>query len=137
MNIYNGQDKPYGVVNDNILSFFRPGTTATNTISLSGGTDKAFMRVSLSDMRNRDIVPNTGINRNTFLVNGSLTVAEKLTITGKANYVVEEVDNRPALSDNPNNVGLALLGLAPNFDQKWLGEGYKDAQGRYHGLERR
>jgi TonB-linked SusC/RagA family outer membrane protein len=131
VNIYNGQDKPYGVVNDNILSFFRPGTTATNTISLSGGTEKAYLRASFSDMRNRDIVPNTGINRNTFLVNGSLTLSDKLTFTGKANYIVEEVNNRPALSDNPNNVGLALLGLAPNFDQKWLGEGYKDAQGDY------
>jgi TonB-linked SusC/RagA family outer membrane protein len=131
VSIYNGQVKPYGVVNDNILSFFRPGTTATNTISLSGGNEKANMRVSFSDLRNRDIVPNTGLVRNTFLINGSLTFSERLTLSGKANYVVERVDNRPALSDSPDNVGLALLGIAPNFDQQWLSEDYKDAQGRY------
>jgi TonB-linked SusC/RagA family outer membrane protein len=129
--IYNGQTKPYALVNNNILSFFRPGTTATNTVALSGGNDKANIRVSVSDLRNRDIVPNTGLNRNTFLINTSLTLAEKLTITGKANYVVEKVQNRPALSDNPGNVGLAVLGIAPNFDQKWLSEGYKDEQGLY------
>ncbi|MBL0744431.1 SusC/RagA family TonB-linked outer membrane protein [Chryseolinea lacunae] len=131
VSIYNGQQKPYGVVDNNILSFFRTGTTATNTVSVSGGTDKAKILVSASDMRNRDIVPSTGLNRNTFLVNTSVTLGEKLTLSGKANYVVEKVKNRPALSDNPNNVGLALLGIAPNFDQHWLGENYKDDQGRY------
>jgi TonB-linked SusC/RagA family outer membrane protein len=129
--IYNGQNKPYGVVNDNILSFFRPGSTATNTVSLSGGTDNANIRVSVSDLRNKDIVPNTGLNRNTFLINTSLKLGQKLTVTAKANYVVENVDNRPALSDNPNNVGLAVLGIAPNFDQRWLSEGYKNEQGLY------
>lgn len=130
--IYNGQTKPYSVVNNNILSFFRPGSTATNTVSLSGGTDKANIRVSLSDLRNKDIVPNTGLNRNTFLINTSLKLGEKLTIAGKVNYVVENVKNRPALSDNPNNVGLAVLGIAPNFDQKWLSEEYKNKQGDYN-----
>jgi TonB-linked SusC/RagA family outer membrane protein len=130
--IYNGETKPYALVNDNILSFFRPGSTATNTISLSGGSEKSSIRVSVSDMRNKDIVPNTGLNRNTFLINTSLTLAEKLTVSGKANFVVEKVNNRPALSDNPNNVGLAVLGIAPNFDQHWLAEGYKDDLGNYN-----
>ncbi|HEY3403122.1 MAG TPA: SusC/RagA family TonB-linked outer membrane protein [Ohtaekwangia sp.] len=131
VSIYNGQTKPYGVVNDNILSFFRPGSTATNTISLSGGGDKSNIRVSFSDLRNKDIVPNTGLNRNTFLINTSLTLANKLTITGKANYIIERVKNRPALSDNPNNVGLAVIGIAPNFDQRWLADDYKDDEGNY------
>lgn len=129
--IYNGQLKPFGVVDNNILSFFRPGSTATNTLSLSGGSDKASVRVSFSDLRNKDIVPNTGLQRNTFLINTSVTLGEKLTVSGKANYINERVDNRPALSDNPNNVGLALLGIAPNFDQRWLSSGYKDKTGNY------
>ncbi|RAW00609.1 SusC/RagA family TonB-linked outer membrane protein [Pseudochryseolinea flava] len=129
--IYNGEMKPYGAVNNNILSFFRTGSTATNTISLSGGTEKATIRMSVSDLRNQDIVPGTGLRRNTFLINSSLTLADKITISGKVNYINEKVDNRPALSDNPNNVGLALLGIAPNFDQRWLSQNYKDAQGNY------
>lgn len=129
--IYNGDIKPYGVVDNNILSFFRTGTTATNTLSLSGGSDNANVRVSVSDMRNKDIVPQSGIQRNTFLINSSLILAEKLTITGKVNYIRETVENRPALSDNPNNIGLAIIGIAPNFNQKWLSEGYKDEKGNY------
>jgi len=131
LQIYNGETKPYGLVNDNILSFFRTGSTLTNNIAFSGGTDNATVRVSVSDMRNKDIVPNTGMGRNTFLINSSMKLGSKITVNGKVNYIAEKVDNRPALSDNPNNVGLAIIGIAPNFDQRWLAEGYKDAYGRY------
>jgi TonB-linked SusC/RagA family outer membrane protein len=129
--IYNGELKPYGVVNNNIVSFFRTGSTATNTISVSGGTEKSTIRFSVSDLRNQDIVPGTGLRRNTFLINSAVTLVEKLVLTGKVNYINEKIENRPALSDNPNNVGLALLGIAPNFNQKWLSEGYKNSEGLY------
>lgn len=129
--IYNGDMKPYGVVEDNILGFFQTGSTVTNTLALTGGNDVANMRVSVSDMRNQDIVPGANMTRNTFLINGGLKLGEKLSIKSKVNYIKEAADNRPALSDNPNNVGLALIGLAPSFDQAWLGEGYKDETGNY------
>jgi TonB-linked SusC/RagA family outer membrane protein len=129
--IYNGERKPYGVVDNNILSFFRTGSTATNTLSLSGGSDKANVRISFSDMRNKDIVPKSGLRRNTFLINSSAVLADRITVTGKVNYINEAVDNRPALSDNPNNIGLAVIGIAPNFDQQWLSTGYKDEHGIY------
>ena len=43
----------------------------------------------------------------------------------KVAYLHEQVNNRPALSDNPNNVGYTLMGLAPNIDINWL-KAYKD-----------
>lgn len=129
--IYNGQMKPYGLVNDNILSFFRTGTTATNTISVSTGNETSSVRFSISDLRNQDIVPETGLTRNTFLINSNVGIGKRLSVSGKVNYIKEKVDNRPALSDNANNVGLALIGIAPNFDQQWLSEGYKDEFGNY------
>ncbi|MCV9388763.1 SusC/RagA family TonB-linked outer membrane protein [Reichenbachiella ulvae] len=129
--IYNGQMKPYGVVDNNILSFFQTGSTFTNTIALTGGNETATLRASVSDMRNKDIVPGAEMMRNTFLLNGSLKLGKNLTVNSKVNYIRESANNRPALSDNPNNVGLALLGLAPSFDQKWLSDSYKDEEGNY------
>lgn len=131
MPIYNGEIKPYTNVANNISSFFRTGTTLTNTLSFTAGGDKADVRVSLSDMRNNDIVPNSGMNRTSFMVKGTARLTPKFRVEAKANYIMENVNNRPALSDSPNNVGLALIGLAPNFDQKWLSEGYIDAYGKY------
>lgn len=129
--IYNGQYKPYGNVENNVLSFLRTGSTFTNSISLNGGGEKATFRASVSDMRNNDIVPNSNMARTTFMLRGEAKLGNNLTVEGRVNYSLEKVKNRPALSDSPNNVGLSVIGLAPNFDQRWLNEGYKDEYGRY------
>lgn len=130
--IYNGEIKPYGNVNNNILSFFRTGFTTTNSLALSKAMDKGDFRVSVSDMRNNDIVPGSDMARTTALMRGSAKLGDKLTIEGRVNYTHEKVNNRPALADHPSNVGNAIIGLAPNFDQKWLKSGYKDELGNYN-----
>ncbi|MFA5330380.1 MAG: SusC/RagA family TonB-linked outer membrane protein [Prolixibacteraceae bacterium] len=129
--IYNGKIKPYGVVQNNILDFFRTGLTLDNSLSFSGGNKDANLRLSLSNLKNNDIVPNSDMNRNTFMLKGTEKLGKKVTIDAKVNYITEKVNNRPALSDNPNNVGLALIGIPANFDQKWLGESYIDSRGQY------
>ena len=130
--IYNGQLKSYGNINDNILSFFRTGLTFTNSLSVSNSTEKTDFRISISDMRNTDIVPSSDMYRTTIMLKGAAKLGDKITVEGRANYSREGVDNRPALSDSPNNIGNSLIGIAPNFDQKWLSEGYKDEYGRYN-----
>ena len=129
--IYNGQTKPYGVVKNNILSFFRQGVTTDNSLSFSTGNENANVRMSYSNLTNRDIVPNSNMNRNTFMLKASGKLGNIITLDAKVNYINEVVNNRPALSDNPNNVGLSLIGIPANFDQHWLNEGYKDVYGNY------
>lgn len=129
--IYNGAYKPYDNVENNILSFFRTGSTFSNAVSLNGGNDNTTFRVSVSDMRNNDIVPQSDMSRTTIMLRGETKLGKNLTVEGRVNYALEKVNNRPALSDSPNNIGVSIIGLAPNFDQKWLGENYKDSYGRY------
>ena len=129
--IFNGQQKPYANIENNILSFFREGVTLNNSLSLTSVSDKASVRVSISDMRNNDIVPKSDMNRTSFMVKADGKMSEKLKVETRVNYTVENVNNRPALSDTPNNIGLSLIGLAPSFDQKWLSEGYKNDYGKY------
>ncbi len=131
MVIFNGQEKPYGNVNNNISSFFQTGTTFTNSVSLTAASDKSSIRVSISDMRNNDIVPESDMNRTSFMVKADGKLSKRFKIESRVNYIIENVHNRPALSDSPNNIGLSLIGLAPNIDQKWLGEGYVDDYGKY------
>lgn len=129
--IFNGTVRPYTNARNNILSFFRTGATCTNSVAVSNSTDRTTLRVSLSDMRNADIVPASGMDRTSVTVKGSSKLGGRLTVSAQATYTVEKVNNRPALANSANNVGLALLGLAPNFDQAWLKEGYKDELGTY------
>lgn len=131
MPIFNGQEKPYGNVNNNISSFFRTGTTYTNSVSLTAASERANLRVSISDMRNNDIVPESDMNRTSFMIKAEGKLTKRFKVETRVNYTIENVHNRPALSDSPNNIGLSLIGLAPNIDQKWLNEGYKNEYGKY------
>ncbi len=129
--IYNGEMKSYSNRNDNILSFFRTGITYNNSVAVSNNSDKGNFRVSVSDMRNKDIVPSSNMYRTTVMMKGDYNVTNNLYVEARANYSREKVNNRPALSDYPNNIGNSIIGIAPNFDQKWLSQGYKDEFGRY------
>ncbi|MDR2293545.1 MAG: SusC/RagA family TonB-linked outer membrane protein [Prevotellaceae bacterium] len=130
--VYNGKIKPYSNVNNNIFSFFRTGLTTTNSIALSKNSDDIDFRFSVSDMRNTDIVPKSDMSRTSFMFKGGARLGTKMRIEARANYTYEKVNNRPALSDSPNNIGNAIIGIAPNFDQSWLSENYKDEYGYYN-----
>ena len=129
--IFDGRQMPYTNVADNISSFFRTGSTVTNSLSMSTSEEKSNLLVSLSDMRNKDIVPSSRMNRSSIMIKTGAELFKGFKIESRVNYSLENVKNRPALSDSPNNVGLSLIGLAPNIDQKWLGESYQDEYGKY------
>lgn len=129
--IYNGEYKPYSNVENNIMSFFRTGTTFTNSVSVSNNTDKSSVRLSFSDLRNNDIIPNAGMSRTNVALKASTKIGKRLSIDAKATYSSEKVHNRPALANSPNNVAKSIFGIGPNIDQKWLSEGYITDDGHY------
>tara|TARA_R110002049_G_scaffold90686_2_gene227095 strand:- start:12425 stop:15628 length:3204 start_codon:yes stop_codon:yes gene_type:complete len=125
--IFDGSTKPYARVNNNINNFFRTGLTTNNGVSLSGGSKNAFVRFSYNNLKNEDVIPKSGLERNSFNLNGTLKT-DKFTFDAKANYITEGAKNRPELGDSPNNLGYSLSGLAPNIDQAWL-KNYKAEDG--------
>ncbi len=128
---FDGKQRPYSLVKNNIENFFRTGSTVTNTLSFTNANDRGSFRFSVSDMRNNDIVPKSSLRRTSFTLNGNSKFGERITIDARAFYLNEEVDNRPALADDPGNIGNNFIGLANNVDQALFKTGYKDAQGNY------
>ena len=122
--IFDGSMKPYAKVDNNIQDFFRTGITTTNGISLSGGSDNAFVRFGYNNLKNSDVIPSSGLERNDVSLNGTLK-SDKFTLDANVNYIAENTNNRPGLGDSPNNIGYSLSGLAPNIDQAWL-QNYKN-----------
>ncbi len=125
-----GTVRPYRYMDDNIQDFFRVGRTAMNTIAVSGGKDDNTVRMSYSNIANSDIVPKSGYDKNIFAIRATSKVTNKLSVDAKINYMTEKVRNRPALTDEVNNIGNGLLGLAANFDQAWL-QDYTNPDGTY------
>jgi TonB-linked SusC/RagA family outer membrane protein len=121
---FDGKSYAYSKTSDNYTKFYKTGNTFTNTVSLTGGNETGAFRLSLSDMNNHAIIPNSGLNRKTFNFNGSQTVIKNLDINLVANYIIDDEKNRSGLSDgpgNPNNVQF----LAPNEAQSILAPGTK------------
>ena len=128
--IFDGSYKPYENVKDNIKDFFRTGVSVNNSFSLSGGGDNTSFRLNYSNLDATDIVPKSGLKRNTFTL-GVNSQIQKLTLDAKFSYVTENTDNRPSLSDDAGNLGLSVAAIAPNIDQAWL-KNYEDPNGVYY-----
>lgn len=126
---YDGAVRPFLMFPNNTSSFFRTGLTAQNTAILSVNTGKTGARFSFTDMRNKDILPNTHMSRDNFNLRVN-TSAGPVDFDITANYTRENVKNRPALGDSQSNVGKNLMTLASTYNIEWL-RNYQNADGTY------
>ena len=123
------EERPFLMYPDNTKGFFRTGLTAQNTAILSVSSGKTGVRFSVTDMRNKDILPNTHMSRDNFNLRVT-TSAGPVDFDFTANYTREDVKNRPALGDSQSNIGKNLMSLASTFNQEWL-KTYENSEGEY------
>jgi len=72
---------------DNIRKyFFETGHTLTNNVAISGGNEKAGVRVSYTNLDQKGILYNTYLRRNTVNVNGGVDVTNKFKVSTNINY---------------------------------------------------
>ncbi|WP_343487934.1 SusC/RagA family TonB-linked outer membrane protein [Allomuricauda sp. d1] len=120
---WDGVERPYSYVGNNLDHFYRTGSTFINTVAVSNGTENSNFRFSATDLSNDDIVPNSSINRKTFSLNAGATMAKKLTAQVNAQYIVENANNRVRLSDSPGNANFTVGLLSPNVDVRTMQPG--------------
>jgi len=113
---FDGEQRPYSYSGDNFDKYYRTGSTLTNTIALTGGSDKQTFRFSASDLRQEAITPNSGMNRQNLTLSTNANWVEKLTLSAKVQYVREDVNNRARLSDAPGNGNYTLSVLPPSIN---------------------
>ena len=126
---YDGEERPFNIIPNNTAHFFELGLTASNTAVISMNTGKTGLRFTYSDMRNKDILPNSNMSRNTLNLRANTSLGP-VDLDFNVNYVHEDVKNRPALGDDKSNVGKNLMTLATTFDQAWL-KNYQTEKGEY------
>ena len=121
--------RPFTIYPDNVSDFFRTGFTTQNTAILSYNSGKTGIRFSVTDMRNKDILPKTHMSRDNFNLRVNTSMGP-VDLDFTANYTREDVLNRPALGDSQSNVGKNLMTLASTYNQAWL-QNYQTADGEY------
>lgn len=126
---FDNEERPFYIYPNNADGFFRTGLTTQNTAIISASSGKTGMRFSVTDMRNKDILPKTHMGRDNFNLRVN-TSWKKLDFDFNANYTREDVKNRPALGDSQSNVGKNLMTLANSYNQIWLRK-YQTADGSY------
>jgi len=126
---FDGVERPFMIIPNNTANFFDLGITATNTAVVSMNTGKTGIRFAYSDMRNKDILPNSNMSRNVLSLRANTSLGP-VDLDFNVNFTHEDVKNRPALGDDKSNVGKNLMTLSTTYDQAWL-KNYQDENGEY------
>lgn len=106
---WTGQPAAYESQPDIFQDFFRTGATSQQTLAFSGGDQQTQFRLSLSDLRSQNIMPNSDLERFSVNLNVNSQLTEKLKVSGKINFVRQSAFNRPNLTLSPDNPVNALL----------------------------
>jgi TonB-linked SusC/RagA family outer membrane protein len=111
---------------DNVNSLYRTGSTFTNSVSLTGGNETSNVRLSLSNLSNKGIIPNNSFNRQTVNLVAATDITDRLKVEAKANYIRESNKNRPIVGASYANISRSFLALPRNIDLNWLKDYRRD-----------
>jgi len=122
---FDGVSRPYSAQQDNIEDFYRTGGSWTNTLALNKSFTGGVIRLSASDLTNRSVVPNSGLNRQNFTLSSTFDPIKNLVIDARVNYILEQAKNRPMLSDGAGNANYNAAFLPTSVNIATLQPGKK------------
>lgn len=105
---------------DNRKNFFETGKTLINAVTIDGGNQNTSIRLSLTNLKNSWIIPNTGYDRNTVALSISHKMSSKLQVAAKVNYTNKKSDNLPSTGYNNQSIMYFIRGLTPNMNIDWF-----------------
>lgn len=133
---FDGQTKPYTAVKNRINKFYRTGSTWSNTVAFSGGNEQGSFNLSLSDMNNQSIMPNSGYRRQAINLGLNYNITKKLQVNVFANYSHEKSRNPPNVYAQQYNANTTVYTLANTIDLADLKAHRKDENGNERNISR-
>lgn len=115
-------------------NFYRNGFSQSNNVAFTGKYDKANFRVSIGNLINEGILPNTDYSRITIGVNGSYNLTDNLKISTAVNISEAGSDNRQNISTGRRDPSRSVLEMGAQVNildlrKYWL-EGQEGIQQR-------
>ena len=80
---------------NNVSSFFDMGHTASATLAVSGGTDRANARLSMGSDNTQSFIPGTYLTKTNALLAGDLQINDRASANATVQYVRNSGRNRP------------------------------------------
>ncbi len=116
-----------------VKAYLQTGNTFTNNISINGNYDRGSFRLSLSNLSNKGVMPNTKTNQTSVTLNTEYKLSNTIKVSISSSYIRTYSPNK-ANSTGSNSVLNNLLfnfpsNLQPLDDMRnyWL-TGYEDIQ---------
>lgn len=88
---------------NNFNKFMQAGLINTNNISLSSATDKSDIRISVSNMNQKGMAPNTQLHSYTMALNAGYNITDRLRIEASVNINKQASPNIPDVNYGPNS----------------------------------
>lgn len=95
-------------------TFFNTGVSYTNSVSLAKSYENTSARLSLSNLNQSGIIPNSNLKRTTVGLNLENKFSDKLTARGAINYVRTNGFNRPEQGYGDNSIGQKMFQWGQN-----------------------
>ncbi|MBS9525620.1 SusC/RagA family TonB-linked outer membrane protein [Litoribacter alkaliphilus] len=91
-----GEMRPLTPQPNNVRDFFNTGVTYNTGVALSGGDQESNFRLSLNNVSQSGVMPNSSLMKNNVSFNGSHALTDRFTAGINFNYTGTEGTGRPA-----------------------------------------
>ncbi len=134
--LFNTPNIPYVAQGSRIKEFYRNGQNLTNTVTLSTGSDKGGLYLSLVNADNKGIVPNNKFNRKGLNLGFSYNLTKRLSFSGNVNYTNEKNTNPPNIANQDNSIPTTLMAMANTMPLSVLNANKYNDQGNEYVYSR-
>ena len=96
-------------------AYLQTGTTFTNNIGVTGNYDKGSFRVSMSNMNNKGVMPNTKTEQRNFSFNSDYNITSRLKVLASASYIHTYSPNKQNTTGSNSVLNSLLFNLPTNL----------------------
>ncbi len=99
-------------------TFFEKAVSYTNSVDISGGSDKSTFRLGYTNLNSTGVMPNSSLNRNNVSLNGSYNLVKNLKVSASANYINENAKGRNSTGYSDNIMSSFRQWFETNVDMQ-------------------
>lgn len=129
---WDGSIRPYSAQPDNYKDIFDTGYNSNASVSISNQTDNLNYRFSATRMDYKGITPGSKQQKNTFGINSTVKMSDKLSADIVVNYINTKTHNRSGLMGNVLNSFDGFFSRAE--DMSLLKTAYQNSAGYKYSL---
>jgi TonB-linked SusC/RagA family outer membrane protein len=114
------------ITTSDLRDFFQTGLSTINSVAITTGNDKNLIYASYANTSSNGIVAKNALNKNNFYVKGDSKLSDKISFEGSANFISQNVKDRPYVGFYNNPVGEAYLYPGSSADFKGLKNNFQE-----------